>query len=303
MNAFAVAFLLIAGTIPDAMEKLEDSFARLKEAQSGSDAARVQSLAGTIWTLSHEVTSEPQPEGEAAIDAWKKRMAWVRDVELHTEYAVSATALRASDPAETVALLSALQKQNPKSKYMDEAYGAYFVALQKTGAAAKIPVVAEEALKNFPNNEDCLLVLADRALSRNQTDQALNYSERLIAAMGKHPRPEGMPPADWERKRAVTLGRAHWIAGVMHSQKTSYYEADKDLRIALPLVKDSESMRATALFHLGVANYQMGAQIRDRPRILEAAHFSEECSKIKGPLAMQAWRNAQIMRAEAQKVR
>jgi hypothetical protein len=89
----------------------------------------------------------------------------------------------------------------------------------------------------------------------------------------------------------------------MHSQKTNYYEANKDLRVALPLVGDNDSMRATALFHLGIANYQLGIQMRERPRILEAARFSEECSKIKGPLSMQAWRNAQIMRAEAQKVR
>jgi tetratricopeptide (TPR) repeat protein len=285
------------------MEKLEDSFARLKEAQPSSDAAQVQALAGNIWTLSHEVVSEPQPQGEAAIDAWKKRIAWVRDIETHTEYAVSAAALRAANPADTIALLSALEKQNPKSKYLDDAYGAYFVALQKTGAAAKIPAVAQTALKSFPNNEDCLLVLADRALSRNQTDAALNYSERLIAAMGRHSKPEGMGAADWERKRTVALGRAHWIAGVMHSQKTNYYEANKDLRVALPLVGDNDSMRATALFHLGIANYQLGIQMRERPRILEAARFSEECSKIKGPLSMQAWRNAQIMRAEAQKVR
>ena len=35
-------------------------------------------------------------------------------------------------------------------------------------------------------------MLADRALTRNETDRALNYSERLITALGTHPKPEGM---------------------------------------------------------------------------------------------------------------
>ena len=62
MHAFAVAFLLMAGTIPDAMDRLENSFARLKEAQTGTDAAQVQALAGNVWTASREILAEPQPE-------------------------------------------------------------------------------------------------------------------------------------------------------------------------------------------------------------------------------------------------
>jgi hypothetical protein len=200
-------------------------------------------------------------------------------------------------------LLGSLEKQNPKSKYLDDAYASYFVALTKAGAATKIPGVAEAALRNFPNNEDCLMVLADRALSRNETDRALTYSERLITVLGNHPKPEGMSAGDWERKRSAVKTRAHFIAGVMHAQKLNYYEADKDLRAALPNLKDNPAMLATTLFHLGVANYQLGSQVRDRPRILEGAKFSEESAKIPGPLSQQAWRNAQIMKQEAQKVR
>jgi hypothetical protein len=177
------------------------------------------------------------------------------------------------------------------------------VALDRSGATAKIAAVAEAGLKHFPNNEDSLLVLADRAMNQNQTGRALTHAERLISVLGRHPRPDGYSVADWERKKRVTLARAHWIAGIMHSQRSQYYEADKDLRIALPLVKENDAMRAAALFHLGVANYQLAASVRDRPRMLEAARFSDEAAKINGPLSQQAWRNAQIMRTEAQKVR
>jgi hypothetical protein len=303
MNAYAVAFLLVVGTIPDATEKLEESFSKLKEAQAGTDTALVQKLAGDIWTITHELVAESAPEVEADKDAWTKRIAWAREIQTYAEYAVGAAAMKAANPADTITLISMLEKQNPSSKYLDEAYGNYFVALNRTGAAAKIPAAAENALRHFPNNEDALLVLADRSMSRNETDRALNYAERLLAVAAKHPKPEGMPAADWERKRSSADTRAHWIAGVMHSQKAQYYEADKDLRAALPFVKDNQAMLAATLFHLGVANYQLAAQVRERPRMMEAARFSEEAAKIKGPLSEQAWRNAQIMKAEAQKVR
>lgn len=303
MNAYAVAFLLVVGTIPDATEKLEDSFAKLKEAQAGTDVALVQKLAGDIWAAGHDLVAEPAPQAEADKDAWQKRVAWARELQNYAEYAVSAAAMRAANPADTLALVSLLEKQNASSKYLDDTYPYYFAALNRTGATAKIPAAAEAVLKNFPNNEDALLILADRATVRNETDRALNYAERLITAVAKHPKPEGMTAADWERKRTFASTRGHWIAGVMHSQKNQFYEADKDLRAALPYVKDNEAMLAATLFHLGVANYQLGLQMRERPRILEAAKFSDEAAKIKGPLSEQAWRNAQIMRAEAQKVR
>ena len=51
----------------------------------------------------------------------------------------------------------------------------------------------------------------------------------------------------------------------MHATKLNYYEADKDLRAALPNVKDNPAILATTLFHLGVANYQLGMQLGTDP--------------------------------------
>ena len=62
-------------------------------------------------------------------------------------------------------------------------------------------------------------------------------------------------------------------------------------------------MTASALFYLGVANYQLGAATRNRTQMLEGARFSDQAAAIKGPLADQAWRNAQAMKAEAAKMR
>ena len=56
---------------------------------------------------------------------------------------------------------------------MDMAYPVYFQALTKTGAADKIPAVAESALKNLPENEDLLATLAESALAKKDSAKAL----------------------------------------------------------------------------------------------------------------------------------
>jgi hypothetical protein len=294
--------LLIAGPVIAGADDLESAYQNLKEAESKKDAAQVKKLAAETCALARQVTSAPAPQSEEEKEAWTRRVAYAREIELQTEYALYATAVQAP-PATTVDLLSALEQQNPKSKYLDEAYGPYFVALNQTGAASKAPSIAEKALANFPNNEDLLLVLADTALERKQSDRALGYAKRLVGALSKHPKPEGMSAADWERKRSMVLGRGHWIAGMVYSEKTQYYLADQELRAALPLIKGNEAMMASALFHLGVANYQLGAAARNKARVLEAAKFSEQAAAIKGPFSDQAFRNAHIMKTEAGKMR
>jgi tetratricopeptide (TPR) repeat protein len=304
MNLAALSFavLLIARAAPTVPDDLENAFQNLQQAESKKDPAQVKKLATETCALARQAASSPAPEGEDEKEAWTKRVAYARDVELHTEYALYATAVQ-GQPATTVDLLSTLEQQNPKSKYLEEAYGAYILALNQTGAASKIPAVAEKAIAHFPNGEDLLLVLADTALNRQQSERARGYAERLVAVLSKHPKPEGMAAADWERKRSTALGRGYWIAGFVHSEKTQYYEADKDLRAALPFIKGNEAMMAAALFYLGVANYQLGSATRNKARVLEAAKFSDQAAAIKGPYSDQAWRNAQIMRTEAGKMR
>ncbi len=56
--------------------------------------------------------------------------------------------------------------------------------------------MAAKALTHFPENEDLLMVLADYALQKNQTDRAYSYASRLVTVMSRHPKPEGMPAAD-----------------------------------------------------------------------------------------------------------
>jgi tetratricopeptide (TPR) repeat protein len=281
---------------------LASALEELKQAESTGDAAKVQEVAAKACAMARAVAQTPAPDTEAARDVWTKTIQYAQQVEQYSEYALFNTALK-GPAATTVQLLSTLEVQNPKSKYLDSAYGTYFLALNQTGSGARVISIAEKALANFPQNEDLLLVLSDNALNRKQTDRALGYSERLISALNRHDTPEGMSAAEWQRKKSAALGRAHWTAGMIHSEKGQYYEADRDLRAALPLVKGNDTMTAATLFYLGVANYQLGSMTRNRPQVLEAARLSEQAAAIKGPLSQQAWRNAQAMKAEAAKLR
>jgi hypothetical protein len=302
LPVLAVACLLSAAPPMPAADDLESAFQALKDSEAKKDAAQVKKLAAEVSALVRQEIAAPAPQEESEKEAWSKHIAYVKQIQEHTEYAVYSTAMH-SQPAEMLDLFSALEQQNPKSKYLDEAYGPYCAALSKTGGSSKIPAIAEKALSNFPENEDLLYILANDAVSRQQNDRALNFSTRLITVLNRHSKPEGMAAADWERKRSGALGRAYFIAGAIHAEKGIYANADKELRAALPLIKGNDGMMGPALFHLGVANYQLGKMTLNKGRMLEGAKFCEESAAIVGPYAQQAWKNAMLIKTEAGRMR
>jgi len=302
VSALGFAVLFVAAPLLGAPDDMDTAFQNLKEAEAKKDAAQVKKLAAETCALAREERSRPAPEDPAQKEVWTKRVAMARDVEVYTEYALFATAVQAP-PATTVDLLAALERQNPKSKYLADAYARYFQVLNQTGAAAKIPDIAEKAVAHFPDNPDLLNVLATTAIDRKQTARAGVYAERLLAALGRSKKPEGVSQADWDRGQTAARGRAAWVAGIAHSESKEYFQADPDLRAALPLIKGNEQMLAAALFHLGLVNYQIGRLTLSKARVLEAARFSDQAAAIKSPFAEQAWRNGGVMRAEAAKMR
>ena len=287
LSALGFGILLLAGSIvATAQERdLDATFQSLKKAVEKKDADAVKKLAAET----HEAaTADTSDHG--------------KEVDLYSEYALYATAVQAP-PATTVDLLSTLEQQNPKSKYFDQGYTYYFQALIKTGATAKIPGIAEKALANVPDNTDVLKVLTETAMAKNQTDKALGLGKRLVAAAGKRKKPEGMPDAEFEKDRNTNLGYGNLIVGAVQTAKTQYFEANKSLRAALPLIQGNQGWLGTCLFQLGIVNYQLGKQLLSKAQIREGAKFSEQAAAIKGPNQDQAWKNAQVMKTEADKMR
>jgi hypothetical protein len=301
LSILTLAVVLVGAPVPVAAADLESTFQSLKDAEAKGDAALVKKLAVETGAMAKAAAAEAAPADADEKQAWTDRVKYAQDVQSYTEYALYAVAVK-GPAATTVDLMSTLEEQNPKSKYLDQGYGTYLGALEQTGASAKIPAVVEKGLQNLPENEDLLLVAARNAQAK-QPDKALAYANRLVAAANKHTRPENIAAADWDRKHNISLEYGHWIAGVIHGEKQQYLAADKDLRAALPLLKGNDAMMGPALFHLGMANYNLGKMTNSKAKVLEGAKFSEDCAKITGPYTDQAWHNAQVMKTEAGQMR
>lgn len=301
MKSFTLGLmsLLLAGPALAAFDELETSFENLKSIAAQKDPAQVKKAVTDTCALTRPILAAKTPEGDA--ETWKARVAFAKEVDTYAGYAIYSTAVGAT-PEVTVDLFSTLEQQSPKNKYMDEGYGAYMAALRETGATAKIQGIAEKAILNLPENEDLLLFLADAAMNKQQYDKASGYSERLIVSLKKHPKPETLTAPDWDKKRNGALGAGYWMAGMVHSQKQQFPQADADLRAALPLIQSNPGLLAPALFHLSLANYQLGKLTMDRGRVIQGAEFAEKVAGMKTDLAQQAWTNAHLMRQEATKM-
>ena len=299
--ALGTMMVLLAGPAA-AADKLEDSFQSLKDAVAKKDPAQVKKLVADLAPLIKQELAVPAPSGAEEKKAWTDHIDYVKSIDDYTEYALFATAIQ-SPPAQLVDLIATLEKMDSCSKYLDQAYASYLYALNQTGAASRIPAIAEEGLKMFPDNEDLLLVSMENALSRKQADRALTYANKLTATLPRRPKPETMSAADWERKRGAAMGRGYWVAGVIYADRGNYAAADKSLRAALPFIQGNNAELGPALFFLGTANYQLGKMTLNKARVLEAVKFSEQSAVIPSPYADQARHNALVMKTEADHMR
>jgi hypothetical protein len=294
---------LLAVPVRAADDTMDARFQRLQDAVAQKKIPEVKKLSLELFPIVQDALCETAPQGEDERAAWKSRIDHAKAVGLYAEYALFAAAIESPAPA-LIDLVSTLETANPKSQYLDRAYGPYLVALSQTGAAAKVPAAAEKALVNFPENEDLLLVLADNAVNRKQEDRALTYSNRLVTSLVKHSKaPEGVPAAQWERKRNAALGRGYWISGVIYGGRGQYANCDKNLRAALPLIQENKPMLGPALFYIGMADYNLGKMTLDKAKILEAARFSQQSALIESPYTEQARHNALVMKQEADRMR
>jgi len=229
----------------------------------------VRKLAAEASALAKKAISAPEPQAADEKEAWKARVTYAKDIEVQIEYALFATALQTTGEAQ-MELFLALEQQNPRSKYI---------------------------------NEDALAVLLESAARRNQPDRMIAYANRLIAAAGAAQKPDNVAADAWQRKKNLLLGQGYYYLGVVSGQRNKYADADKNLRLALPLIAGNNAQLGAAYFYLGVANYNLGKMINDRKKVMDGSRYSDESAKIQGPFQQQAWKNAQVMRNEANLMR
>jgi hypothetical protein len=299
-SVLTMALLLGCGMAAYA-DDLESTLQNLKQAESQKDAAKVKELAASIFTMSHEALVAPEPASAVDKEMWTYNKSQATEAQTYAEYALSALSYQ-GPPETTVELLAMIEKQNPKSKYLDVSYDRYLYALSQTGKTAEVVPVATKAVANFPENPALLRILADSAMAHNQSANGLTYAKRLVAAVNKRPKPENLSDADWQKQKNDNLGRGYWIIGMVSSERGLYVDADRNLRLALPLIQ-AEGVKGPALYALGVANYQLGRQTLNKAKLLEAIKFSEQSAAIQSPVQQQAYKNAMIIKDEAAKMR
>jgi hypothetical protein len=279
-----------AGFILAAGETIDDSLQSLKDAVAKKDTAQIKTLSVAVSDQAGKILSGPAPETE--ID--KEKVNEAKEAQDYAEYALYNSTLDA-DNAAKIDLFATLQQVNPKSKYLEDGYTYYFAALISAGDSAKVPGMAEKALKDLPSSPALLETMMNLTAQKNQTAASAAYAQRLIVALGKRTKSDIMPEADWQRRRNEMLGRAHMINGLSLVAQDKNYRADQELRAALPLVTE-EIQKAAILFNLALANYNLGRVGLNKGQVLEAAKFSQQCAAIKSQYQDTCARNVTAMK-------
>ena len=296
---FTVALALALGANAPAQDaqaggdKLVDAYNKLKEAEGAKDAAGVLKWAAETSRIARE-----EEKTAASDEDGKRRLDYARQVDTYTEYSLSATAMQAADPKDTIALFEALTSQNPKSQYVAQATGAYLRALQQTKQGDKASAAAEKILENDPNNDDALLILADANQNHKRFAASAEDGEKLVAAMQAKPKPEGANDADWDKMKRTKLGLGYWYAGVSYASENKFAEADKALRAAVPSLPAGSEILGVGLFYLGLADYKLAKAGGSKTMLQDALKFSQQSAAIKSAMQTQAAANVRAIRSE-----
>lgn len=276
------------------------AYQALQASEQKKDFEAVKKWSAATEEAAKKVLAQPKPADEEEVEAWKRDVDYSQQVIKRTEYSLYAAMLQSTDPKVQVALYEELQRRNPKSEYMAQAAGRAFLVLRQAGQEDAAFRIAENTLATDQSNEDMLVVAASRYMDAKTKDPAksLAYAAKLVEVMNSKPAPEGVSPADWEKKKNSLLGLGYWIQGMNYGTENNWSQTDKAFRAALPMIQGNNELLAPAYFYLGLANYRMGQGPKGNKALLaEARKFNHACAAIKGPYQAQAQKNLAAMGA------
>jgi tetratricopeptide (TPR) repeat protein len=277
-------------------EDLETALATLKAAEAKKDPDQVKKWSDVTGPVAQKVIAAPQPKDEDE-DEWKKRVDFAKQVNTYSEYSLYAMALQTTDPRKKIALIEDLQQRNPQSQYLGQVQLVQFQAYRQAGDNDKAVALAEKILATDQSNEDMLLVVADSYLQKGKDPaKVVAYSTKMIDVMNAKAKPEGVNDADWENRKKTVTGLGHFMIGKSNFNDKKYGPADKELRVALPLVEGNTDLKAETLFLLGFSNYKM-------ENIMEALKFNQQCAAIKSRFQAQAAKNVTVIKSQYRAVK
>lgn len=281
---------------------VESAHASLKAAEAKKDSGLVLEWAKAASAAARKLQKSTPPLDPDEVEAWKLRLDFAKQADEYTEYALfQASQFPDADVAKKAEILSALSAINSHSVYI-EAVTRPAAAPTRTASkefvGREAVAVAEKAFQGGTANLDMVLLLADYYMNRERkNDKALLYSAKLVDVANVAPKPDGLPEAEWAKKRSQALMTGYWNQGMIHMQRESYGAADRFFRAAVPYLTGNDHLRASALYYLGYINYRM-AEAGERIRIRESVKSYEQCAAIKSPVQAQAQKNLEAIKAE-----
>jgi hypothetical protein len=275
---------------------IEAAYANLKAAEAKKDSDAILRWSATTAEIAKKVPSLPKREDQTA-EEHKHALDFASQVIKYTEYSIYAAALQENDPAKIVKLAEGLEQRNPQSEYIPQLMPKFAMAARQANALPAALAFGDRALARGQAHEDLLLLMADQSMQQKNADKVATYSTKIVELMSSKPKPEGVSDGDWEKKKNTSLGLAHWMAGITAAGQSRWGQVDKSLRAALPYIKDNDQLLAPALFHLGLANYNMGKG-KSRQQMADALAFMKQCAAIKSNYQAQAQRNVGVITKE-----
>ncbi|HYO82602.1 MAG TPA: hypothetical protein VES20_14455 [Bryobacteraceae bacterium] len=277
---------------------MDAAYGSLKASEGKKDAPGVLKWAVTTSDLARKTATAPKREDQTD-EEYKQAVDFAKQVDTYTEYSLYATGLAEPNPQNVVQLAHALEARNPNSQYLPQVMSRYAWAAREAKVMPEAVAFGERAFARKQFNEDLLAAMADYYLNANpkQPEKVLEFSGKLVEVISSKPRPEGVSEADWAKKKSLMLGLGHWMAGSTYGSQSKHALTDKSFRSALPYIKDNDQLLAGALFHLGVANYQIGKG-KNTQQMVEAVNFMKQCAALKSPYQAKAQQNLAVMRKE-----
>jgi len=277
-------------------DDLETALATLKASEAKKDPDLVKKWSNSTGKIAQKEIAATMPKDEDE-EEWKKHIEYTKQVNTYSEYALYAMAIQTTDPRKKVDLIETLQARNPQSQYMGQVLPLEFQAYRQIGDNDKATALAEKILATDQTNQDMLLVVADNSLQKGKDpEKVIAYSNKLIEVMNSKQKPEGVSDADWDARKKTVIGLGHYMIGKQYFNEKKYGPADKELRVALPLVESNQGLKAETLFMLGFSNYKM-------ENIMDSLKFNQQCAAIKSPFQAQAAKNVTVIKTQYRAVK
>lgn len=268
-------------------ENLDAAKIALRAAEAKKDTEQMIKWADRVWSMA----------------AARKSSAGAPEDQDYAEFCLYTAAMDSSDLKTRLAVLQGLEQRNAGTRYVHSFPAEYFRIYQQLGNQEKAVAMAEQGLKIDPANIDMLMALDEFHFHRENPKErqvVIEISQKLIGILDTAQRPASVSDEEWAHQKEQTLGMAYYMAGIASSLNLNFRQADHMLRLALAHMKDTgnDTQMAGLLYHLGMANYRLAENSKDRSRPADALKYLRRCAAIRGPYQEQAAKNVEGIRAE-----